>query len=42
KFYANHPNPLLSEPIGNVLQQIKIRRLVLQHLERKINDFLSV
>ncbi|UJR09355.1 hypothetical protein I4U23_013599 [Adineta vaga] len=42
KFYADHPNPLLHRPIHKTLEQIKIRRLVLERHERSINDYLSL
>ncbi|CAF1256201.1 unnamed protein product [Adineta ricciae] len=42
KFYADHSNPLLDRPIKKVLEQIKIRGLVLERHERSINDFLSL
>ncbi|CAF0767562.1 unnamed protein product [Rotaria sordida] len=41
KFYINHPNPLLDRPIKKALEQINIRRLVLERHEHSINQFLS-
>ncbi|CAF3083526.1 unnamed protein product [Rotaria socialis] len=42
KFYIAHPNPFLDRSIKKVLEQINIRRLVLERHEQSINQFLSV
>ncbi|CAF3381776.1 unnamed protein product [Rotaria sp. Silwood1] len=41
KFYVDYPNPLLDRSIKKVLEQINIRRLVLERHEHSINEFLS-
>ncbi|CAF2767718.1 unnamed protein product [Rotaria sp. Silwood2] len=42
QFYIDHPNPLLNRSIKKVLEQINIRRLVIERHEQSINQFLSV
>ncbi|CAF1131754.1 unnamed protein product [Adineta steineri] len=42
KFYANYPNPYLERSVKKVLEQIRIRRLVLERHELSINEFLNV
>ncbi|UJR36799.1 hypothetical protein I4U23_029513 [Adineta vaga] len=42
KFAIDHPNPFLERSIKKVLEQINIRRHVLERHELSINQFLSV
>ncbi|CAF3572265.1 unnamed protein product [Rotaria sp. Silwood1] len=41
KFYIDHSNPLLDRSIKKVLEQINLRRVVLERHEHSIHEFLS-
>jgi len=40
KFYIAHPNPLLDRSIKKVIEQINIRRVILERNEANVNQFL--
>jgi len=40
KFHRNHSNPILDRPLKKVVEQIHLRRRLIENDEKNINDFL--